>query len=66
MLSKEEFRDRLVLRLLVYGVASDVDAERVVSEIDDFIEKVDDDGLTMDGVDKLYREIVDGFKKEKG
>lgn len=59
MLSKEEFRDRLVLRLLTYGIASNVDVEKVVSDIDSFIDKVDD--MTMDGIDKLYREIVDDF-----
>lgn len=61
MLSKEEFRDRLVLRLLTYGIASNTDVEKVVSRIDEFIDKVDDDNLTMDGIDKLYREIVNDF-----
>lgn len=61
---REEVEDRLVLRLLVYGVLSDVDPNEVVSEIDGFIDKVDVDDMSLVKIDALYREIVDKFNRK--
>lgn len=62
IISREEFRERLVQRLLVYGVLSDLDAKDVVSNIDDFIDKYEEEDMTMSEVDKLFREISEKMK----
>lgn len=62
-MAKNELRERLILRLLVHGVVSDADAEDVVSNIDEFLDRYEEKDLTMDKVETLYKEIRDRMKK---
>lgn len=62
-MDKEEFRERLVQRLLVYGVLSNLDVEEVVVNIDEFINKYEEEDMTLNEIDKLFREIVERMKQ---